>query len=87
MNVQSGRAPSLEDPRRNCGQPLAATLDMGVQFIVMGAEAVAVFDDGATAKLVRLKWLERRDELKERWGAPSLKRSLHVRASSSAMDA
>ena len=53
-----------------CEQSFSITLESGGQFSVMDADSVAVLDTGATANLVRLKWLGHHNEILGRWGVP-----------------
>ena len=52
----------------NCEQPSSTSSDLGGQFVARGAESVSVFDSEATANLVRVSLLGRRNKILESKG-------------------
>ena len=60
LSVGSSRKPAPGGPDRSREQCFSTTLDIGGQFAASNSDSVAVLGAGATANLVRFKWLDNR---------------------------
>ena len=60
-SVQADESSERADEKSNCELSFSTVLDLGRQFMSMGADCVAVLDTGAAANVACYRWLGRRN--------------------------